>query len=123
MPLAFEAFRALNQPLYLTYAKAHLPEDAAAQATVQTAFRLILERWDHVVSQPRPAREAWSELIRCTGSREHPLPVPAESALQYDTVILHQLGKHSAEAIAQATGLDIPKVRYLTGLTPPVLHG
>ncbi|RPK29286.1 hypothetical protein EES37_34820 [Streptomyces sp. ADI91-18] len=37
----------------------------------------------------------------CTGSREHPLPVPAESALQYGTVILHQLGKRSAQAIAQ----------------------
>ncbi|MFJ8017390.1 hypothetical protein [Streptomyces sp. NPDC096339] len=123
VPLAYEAFRALHQRLYLSYAKAHLLEEAAAQATVQAAFRVILERWDHVVSQPHPAREAWGELIKCTGSREHPLPVPAESAPQYDTAILHQLGNHSAEAIAQATGLDISKVRYLTGLTAPAFRG
>ncbi|MCM2393765.1 hypothetical protein [Streptomyces albipurpureus] len=116
MPPALEAFHTLHSPIYLTYASAHL-STLAAQRAVQTAFGLIAMHWPFVVGCPRPAAVAWSQLVASTGSRGCPLPLTAGCPLQYDAAVLHTRG-HDVTAIADATGHDASKIRYLLTRQP-----
>lgn len=113
LPAAFEAFRALHSPCYLGYAQLHLPPHDATDAVAHTLGHL-LTHWPQVVSRLNPAAHAWQQLVTCTASRHHPLPLSTTSPQQYDTVLLHHALGYPLPAIADTTGLHPTKVNYLS---------
>ncbi|MEU7644794.1 hypothetical protein [Streptomyces huasconensis] len=116
LPPAFEAFYTLHHDIYLTYARAHLPAEAAERA-VREAFAVLAAHWPYIVSRFSPAAYAWDQLVACTRSRTRPL-VAVPSQAQYDVVVLGRILGYPEETIAAVLGYELCTVRYLLRIGP-----
>ncbi|MFJ1748334.1 hypothetical protein ACIOJD_19100 [Streptomyces sp. NPDC088116] len=112
LPATFEAFYTLHHDRYLAYARAHMSSTAAA-AALREAFGELATHWSHVLRRPNPTAEAWEKLVRRVGRRAPALTAGTTSYVQYQVVVLHHLAGCSVNAVADTTGLEPCRVRYL----------
>lgn len=112
LPATFEAFYALHHDRYLAYARAHMNSTAAA-AALREAFGELATHWSHILRRPNPTAEAWEKLVRRVGRRAPTLAAGTSSYIQYQVVVLHHLAGCSVNAVADTTGLEPCRVRYL----------
>lgn len=115
LPPAFEAFYALQHPAYLAFAGAHFPR-AEATAFTSTVFGALITRWDTLVGSFNPTADAWDCLSLRLRHHAPLLPIPSQSPLHYDVLVLTALG-YTAAATAAITGREPSKIRYLTHST------
>jgi hypothetical protein len=112
LPATFEAFYALHHAQYLTYAQAHMNR-TAAEGTLRATFGELATHWAHILCHLTPTAHAWDKLNRHIRSRSRLLAVDASSPLQYQVVVLHHVTGSSITDIADTTGQDPSKIRYL----------
>ncbi|WCD90550.1 hypothetical protein KPP03845_106978 [Streptomyces xanthophaeus] len=123
LPPAFEAFYALHQARYLTYARAQLPPGPAVEA-VRTAFGALVIGWSAVVGSPNPTARAWDFLsyeVRRRDLRRSARPADASCVLHEDVRVLAALG-FTPETSADITGRDPSKIRYLAARSTTCTH-
>ncbi|WP_285566735.1 hypothetical protein [Streptomyces sp. RTGN2] len=111
LPAAFRAFHALHQPAYRDYAAAHTT--AAADDILREAFGTLAAHWSDTMLRPDPNAYAWDLFASVVQARTQRLRLPANSPLQYEIVVLHHLAGWAPRHIADTTGRDPGKIRYL----------
>ncbi|MER5865459.1 sigma-70 family RNA polymerase sigma factor [Kitasatospora sp. NPDC002040] len=62
LPISFQAFQELHGEPYFRYTLANLGSPAVAQQLVDDVFAALVVRWEHVLTQPNPARYGWRML-------------------------------------------------------------
>ncbi|MFE7131238.1 hypothetical protein ACFVIM_10295 [Streptomyces sp. NPDC057638] len=112
LPADFEAFYALHQPLYLAYAHAHLAPRQADHA-VRRAFGHLLTQWSATLLDPNPAARCWQIFTARLPAPPLPLDPRAHTPLQYQAVVLHHIAHCPLPAVAETTGEEPSKIRYL----------
>ncbi|MGW1126400.1 hypothetical protein [Streptomyces sp. NPDC002526] len=115
--LEYEAFRELNEQVYLDYARLQTCDMRRAERAVNRAFAALCAGWSDALRSASLAAEAWKTLNLAVGSvDEHGVISNARqrchlSDLQADAVRLyHQLGL-SLRTTAAITGTDDHIVR------------
>ncbi|MGW0940150.1 hypothetical protein [Streptomyces sp. NPDC002666] len=112
LPAAFRAFHTLHQPAYRDYAAAHTTP-SAAEDVVREAFGTLAAHWSDIMLRPDPNAYAWDLFTGVVRARTQRLRLPANSPLQYEIVVLHHLAGWAPRHIADTTGRDPGKIRYL----------
>ncbi|MGC5004722.1 hypothetical protein [Streptomyces sp. DT203] len=112
LPAAFRAFHSFQQPAYRAYTAAHAPA-SEAEDVIREAFGILAARWSAILLRPDPSAYAWDLFASVVRRRTKRLRLPANSLLQYEVVVLHHLTGCTPERIADTTGRDLGKVRYL----------
>ncbi|MEV6048398.1 hypothetical protein [Streptomyces xanthochromogenes] len=113
LPLALEAFCTLHRPRYRAYIRAHINHPAAAEAVLREALGHLVTHWSAILGEPNPAAHAWHHLTDHIHTRTPRLPLPIRTRPEYDVLVLYQVTHGCLPAIAETTGQDISKIRYI----------
>ncbi|MEV7699892.1 hypothetical protein AB0O62_25550 [Streptomyces sp. NPDC086779] len=112
LPPAFCALYALLHTGYHAFAALHVGPHTA-QNLVADTFGHLATYWPTVVARPNPTAHAWQLLTARLAVLTGRPPCTAATALQNDSVMLHEVLHYPAATIAALTGQEAATVTAL----------
>ncbi|MEV7253719.1 hypothetical protein [Streptomyces cyaneofuscatus] len=115
LPAAFRAFHTLHEPAYRAYADAHT---TCSGPVLGRAFGELAAHWSQIMLHTDPAAYAWDLFTAAVHACADRIPIPANSRLQYEAVVLHHIASCTLDLTSETTGRPPEKIRHLLRTWP-----